>query len=76
MIGEIDSALLRLNGQLGCRVSMPGDKRYAAATAIWAKPVDRTPRAVVHCRVSQDIQLAIAAARLRRASAVGTGRRT
>ena len=42
---------------------MPGDKRYAAATAIWAKPTGRMPRAVVHCRTSQDVQLAILAAR-------------
>src|SRR5260370_18124012 len=42
---------------------MPGDDRYAAATAIWAKPVGRVPRAIVHCRTSEDVQLAIRAAR-------------
>src|SRR5215475_4179770 len=45
------------------RISRPGDDRYAAATAIWAKPVGPMPRTVVHCRTIQDIQLAIAAAR-------------
>src|SRR5258708_12531792 len=59
----IESTLRVLNGQLPGRVSRPGDEQYAAATAIWAKPVGRTPRAVVHCRTLQDIQLAIAAAR-------------
>src|SRR5258705_2692772 len=52
-----------LSGQLPCRVSRPGDEQYAAATAIWAKPVGRMPRTVVHCRTLPDIQLAIAAAR-------------
>src|SRR6266478_4423562 len=52
-----------LAGQLPGRVSRPGDDRYAAATAIWAKPVGRMPRAVVHCRTPQDVQSAIRAAR-------------
>src|SRR5262249_45478627 len=52
-----------LGDQLPGRVSRPGDDRYAAATAIWAKPVGRTPRAVVHCRTPQDVQWAIRAAR-------------
>jgi len=59
----IESTLRVLNGQLPGRVSRPGDEQYAAATAIWAKPVGRMPRTVVHCRTLQDIQLAIAAAR-------------
>src|SRR5262249_44477028 len=45
------------------RISQPGDDRYGSATAIWAKPVGRMPRAVVHCRTPRDIQLTIAAAR-------------
>ena len=63
MIEQIDGALRRLSGQLDGRVSTPGDERYAAATATWAKPVGRMPRAVVHCRILRDIQLAILAAR-------------
>src|SRR5258705_11132871 len=59
----IESTLRVLSGQLPGRVSRPGDEQYAAATAIWAKPVGRMPRTVVHCRNLQDIQLAIAAAR-------------
>ena len=35
---------------------MSGDK-------IWAKPIGRMPRTVVHCRTLQDVQFAIAAAR-------------
>src|SRR6266404_1940023 len=58
----IESTLRVLNGQPPGRVSRPGDEQYAAATAIWAKPVGRMPRTVVHCRTLQDIQLAIAAA--------------
>jgi hypothetical protein len=45
------------------RVSLPGEDGYAAATAIWAKPVGPMPRAVVHCRTTDDVQLAIRAAR-------------
>jgi len=63
MTDLIESTLLILGGQLGGRVSRPGDERYAAATANWAKPVGPMPRAVVHCRMLQDVQLAIAAAR-------------
>jgi FAD/FMN-containing dehydrogenase len=63
MTDLIESTLRGLSGQLGGRISTPGDDRYAAATAIWAKPVGPMPRTVVHCRTLQDIQLAIAAAR-------------
>jgi len=52
-----------LNQQLRGRLSMPGDDRYTAATAIWAKPVSRVPRAIAHCRTPEDVQLAIRAAR-------------
>src|SRR5262247_4845233 len=63
MTDLITRTLNRLAQQVDGRLSMPGDKRYAAATAIWAKPTGRMPRAVVHCRTSQDVQLAILAAR-------------
>jgi FAD/FMN-containing dehydrogenase len=63
MTGLIGRTLNRLGQQLRGRLSMPGDDRYAAATAIWAKPVGRVPRAIVHCRTSEDVQLAIRAAR-------------
>ena len=63
MTDLIESALRKLSGQLGGRISRPGDDGYAAATAIWAKPVGPMPRTVVHCWTPQDIQLAIAAAR-------------
>jgi FAD/FMN-containing dehydrogenase len=59
----IARTLNRLGQQLRGRLSLPGDRRYAAATAIWAKPAGRLPRAVVHCRTPEDIQLAIRAAR-------------
>jgi FAD/FMN-containing dehydrogenase len=48
---------------LSGRVSMPGEHGYAAATAIWAKPVGPMPRAVLHCATTDDIQLSIAIAR-------------
>jgi FAD/FMN-containing dehydrogenase len=63
MTGLIESTLRGLSGQLGGRISRPGDDRYDAATAIWAKPVGPMPRTVVHCQTLQDIQLAIGAAR-------------
>src|SRR5262249_10997762 len=44
------------------RISMPGDSRYASATAIWAKPVGRMPRAVAHCRTAEEIRSVIRAA--------------
>src|SRR5262245_29387139 len=59
----IARTLNRLEQQLPGRVSMPGEERYAAATAIWAKPVGKLPRAVVHCRRTEDVQVAIGAAR-------------
>ena len=49
--------------ELEGRLSMPGDERYAVATAIWAKPIGRMPRAVVHCQAPEDVQLAIRAGR-------------
>ena len=63
MTDLIETTLRRLGGQLPGRTSRPGDDRYAAATAIWAKPVGLMPRMVVHCRTITDIQLAIASAR-------------
>jgi FAD/FMN-containing dehydrogenase len=53
----------RLATQLPGRVSMPGEGGYIAATAIWPGPVGQTPRAAIHCRTTEDVQLAIAAAR-------------
>ena len=59
----VTRTLNRLEQQLPGRVSMPGDERYGAATAIWAKPIGPLPRAVVHCRTTEDVQVAIRAAR-------------
>jgi FAD/FMN-containing dehydrogenase len=63
MTRVIERTLTLLDGQLPGRMSRPGDDRYVAATSIWAKPVGRAPQAIVHCRTSQDVQLAIRAAR-------------
>src|SRR5215469_2465890 len=63
MTDLIERTLRRLGGQLPGHVSRPGDDRYAAATAIWAKPVGGMPRAVLHCRTPKDVQSAIRAAR-------------
>ena len=49
MSNLVRRTLYRLSERLPGRVSTPGDKGYAEATAIWAKPVGRSPRAVVHC---------------------------
>src|SRR4029077_397648 len=63
MTDLIERTFRRLADHLPGRVSRPGDDRVAAATAIWAKPVGRMPRAVVHCQTSDDVQSAIRAAR-------------
>jgi FAD/FMN-containing dehydrogenase len=63
MTDLIERALHRFGHQLPGRISRPGDDRYIAATAIWAKPVGRAPRAVVHCQTAEDVQWAIQAAR-------------
>src|SRR5262245_63743686 len=63
MTDLVKSALRELGGRLRGQVSTPGDDRYTAATAIWAKSVGPMPRVVVHCRTHQDVRLAIAAAR-------------
>ena len=59
----IDTKLQKIGNQLSDRLSMPGDDRYAVATAIWAKPSGAMPRAVAHCRTVQDVQSAIRAVR-------------
>ena len=59
----IEASLYKLGNQLPGRLSMPGDDRYVAATAIWAKPSGAMPRAVVRCRTAQDVQSAIRAVR-------------
>jgi FAD/FMN-containing dehydrogenase len=63
MTNLIERTLHRLSTQLSGRLSMPGDDRYAAATAIWAKSVRSMPRAIAHCLTPQDVQSAIRAAR-------------
>ena len=64
MPDQIERALRRLEAQLPGRVSLPpGGDGYAAAIAIWAKPAGPMPRAVVHCRTTDDVQLSIAIAR-------------
>jgi FAD/FMN-containing dehydrogenase len=63
MPDHIERALRRLEAQLSGRVSLRREDGYAAATAIWAKPVGRMPRAVVHCLATEDVQFTIRAAR-------------
>jgi FAD/FMN-containing dehydrogenase len=63
MPDQIERARRRLDGQLSGRVSLLGEDGYAAATAIWAKPVGPLPRAVLHCGTTHDVQLSIAIAR-------------
>jgi hypothetical protein len=54
MTNLVERTLYRLGERLPGRVSRPGEVRYAAATAIWSKPVGRIPRAVVHCQTADD----------------------
>jgi len=63
MTDRVARMLNRLGQELQGHLSTPGDERYAAATAIWAKPIGRMPRAVVHCQAAEDVQLAIRAGR-------------
>ena len=63
MADLIERGFQRLDQELCGRLSRPGNGRYAATTAIWAKPVGPKPRAVAHCRTAQDVQSAIRAAR-------------
>jgi len=63
MSNQVERTLRSFGVQLPRRVSLPGEDGYAAATAIWAKPVGPMPRAIVHCRTTEDVQLAIRAAR-------------
>src|SRR5258708_21794905 len=62
-VNDLIKQTARLIQQLPGLVSMPGEDRYGAATAIWAKPVDLAPIGVVHCRRADDVQAAIRAAR-------------
>src|SRR5262245_39584408 len=63
MSDVLERTLQWLSEQLPGRVSKPGDVRYAVTTAIWAKPVGRLPRAVVHCQTREDVQTTIRAVR-------------
>jgi hypothetical protein len=62
MTDPAERTLRRLSEQKPGRISMPGEQTYAAATAIWAKPVDRPPRAIFNCQTTEDVQAAIRAA--------------
>src|SRR5262249_13509316 len=59
-----ERTLYRLGEHRPGLISRPGHEDYAAATAIWAKPVGCMPRAVIHCQTPQDVQAAIRAARI------------
>ncbi len=63
MADLIERGFQRLDQELCGRLSRPGNGRYAATTAIWAKPVGPMPRAIAHCRTAQDVQSTIRAAR-------------
>jgi hypothetical protein len=63
MTDLVGKTLDRLAASLPGQVSTPGDAGYAAATAIWSKPVGLVPRAVVQCRTTDEASPAICAAR-------------
>src|SRR5262245_20913284 len=62
MANLIERTLQQLAERLSGGLSFPGEPRYAAAMAIWAKPLNRKPRAIAHCRTPEDVQLAVRAA--------------
>jgi hypothetical protein len=59
----VQRTLSRLGALSPGRVSISDDDFYAASTAIWSKPVGRTPRAVVHRKMIDDVLSASRAAR-------------
>ncbi|TCL74846.1 FAD-binding oxidoreductase [Rhizobium sp. BK251] len=59
----IERTLSRLDEKLVGHVSLPGSDDYAAATAIWARPIGRIPQAIAHCVTAEDVSAAILAAR-------------
>jgi FAD/FMN-containing dehydrogenase len=63
MTNLVQRTLSRLAARLPGQVFTSGHDGYAAATAIWSKPVGRMPRAVVQCRSAEDAALAVRAAR-------------
>src|SRR6516165_5112836 len=62
-MNELSDAWKHFGWQLRDKISMPGSVGYASATAIWAKPLGPMPQAIIHCRTTHDVQLAIRAAR-------------
>jgi FAD/FMN-containing dehydrogenase len=63
MSDSLENAFVNLSGRIEGRVSLPGSERYVAAVSLWAKQIDVSPRAVVHCESAADVQAAIRAAR-------------
>jgi hypothetical protein len=61
MTDLVGRTLDRLAASLPGQVSSPSDAGYAAATAIWSKLVGLVPRALGHCRLSNDAALAVRA---------------
>lgn len=63
-MGEIVTRTLQyLAERLSGGLSQPGDERYDPATRIWAKPTGPLPRAIAHCRTTEDVRSAILGAR-------------
>jgi FAD/FMN-containing dehydrogenase len=59
----VTRTLLNLGERLSGGLSRPGDERYDSATRIWAKPTGPMPRAIAHCRTTEDVRSAILGAR-------------
>jgi uncharacterized protein YjiS (DUF1127 family) len=57
MIDLMEATLRQFRHQPGGRSSLPGADRSAYAS-IWAKPVGRMPRAVIHGRTAEEIHSA------------------
>ena len=60
---EVTTRQADLSRRLPGLVSMPGEDRYAATIAIWAKQTGVAPTAVVHCSRPEHVQAAIRTAR-------------
>ena len=63
MTDAIEKALQKLEERLVGRLSRPGVESYTAAATIWPKLTGDMPRAIAHCRSTEDVQAAVRAAR-------------
>jgi FAD/FMN-containing dehydrogenase len=60
---DLDSALLRLRGELSGELVLPGDAAFDEARSLWNGMIDLRPAAIAHCANANDVAAAITTAR-------------